>query len=199
MMIHTTAMKGDIIFKVLESVEKVALGFADLFEVFLEAGYGASLGNLEYRLRKKENKGTDEEEKQRIAQRYYSMLSRLKKEGFLEEPTIKNGRSFFLTSAGKKKLSFLKRKRKELPRMPKVQDGPTFVIVAFDIPEREKRKRDWLRQSLRHMGLSMVQKSVWIGKVRLPEDFMESLRRLRLLDCVEIFEITRTGTLKHLV
>lgn len=82
--------------------------------------------------------------------------------------------------------------------MPKAENGPTFIIVAFDIPEREKRKRNWLRQSLCRMGLSMVQKSVWIGRVKLPEDFIESLRHLKLADCVEIFEITKTGTLKHL-
>lgn len=192
------SMRGDIIFKVLESVEKATLGFADLFEVFLEAGYGASLGNLEYRLRKKENRRADEEERRRIAQNYYSTLSRLKKEGLVEEITTKRGRSFFITATGKRKLSFWRGKRKELPRMPNAREGSTFIIVAFDIPEREKRKRVWLRQSLRRLGLSILQKSVWIGKVRLPEDFIESLRHLKLIDNVEIFEITKTGTLKHI-
>lgn len=192
-------MRGDVIFKVLESIEKTALGFTDLFEVFLEVGYGASLGNLEYRLRKKESKRADEERRRRIAQNYYSMLSRLKKEELIEETATKRSRSLFITSLGKKKLSFLRGTRKELPRMPKAQNGPAFIIVAFDIPEREKRKRDWLRQSLRHLGLSMVQKSVWIGKVKLPESFIESLHHLKLTDHVEIFEITKTGTLKHVV
>jgi hypothetical protein len=44
----------------------------------------------------------------------------------------------------------------------------------------------------------MVQKSLWLGKVKIPEEFLVDIRKLSLLDYVEIFEITKTGSLKNL-
>jgi hypothetical protein len=45
----------------------------------------------------------------------------------------------------------------------------------------------------------MVQKSVWVGKTKIPQDFLDDLFKLKLVDFVEIFEISRTGSLKHLI
>ena len=72
-----------------------------------------------------------------------------------------------------------------------------FTIVTFDIPERERRKRDWLRGALRNLGLAMVQKSVWIGKVKIPGELVEDMKSMRILDFVEIFEISKTGSLQQ--
>ena len=44
----------------------------------------------------------------------------------------------------------------------------------------------------------MLQKSVWIGKTILPEELLDDLERLNLLSYVEIFAITKTGTIKQL-
>jgi len=73
------------------------------------------------------------------------------------------------------------------------------VIVIFDVPEKEKWKREWLRNTLRELGMKNVQKSVFIGKVKIPELFLENMRKLHAIDYVEIFEIGKTGTLKHVV
>jgi len=45
----------------------------------------------------------------------------------------------------------------------------------------------------------MIQKSVWVGKIALPEEFLRDLHRLQLISYVEIFEVTRAGSLKHIV
>ena len=74
-----------------------------------------------------------------------------------------------------------------------------MVIVIFDVPEKEKWKREWLRNTLRELGMKNVQKSVFIGKVKIPELFLENMRKLHAIDYVEIFEIGKTGTLKHVV
>ncbi len=191
-------MKGDIIFNILEALKNAAVDTADLLEVFLEVGYGASIGTLEYALDKKRRERTKDGEKERILHNYYAALSRLKRDGLIIT-SDHGGRKFFKsTSAGKKKFQFLKRERTELPRVSHPEKADNLIIVSFDIPEKEKRKRAWLRHRLRQMGFSMIQKSVWIGKVRLPKDFIDSLHNLKLIDFVEIFEISKTGTLKHI-
>lgn len=72
-------------------------------------------------------------------------------------------------------------------------------IFAYDIPEREKQKRAWLREVLRLLGFRMLQKSLWIGKSKIPEGFLQDLRKKEIMDHVHIFEISKTGTLKELL
>ena len=72
------------------------------------------------------------------------------------------------------------------------------MIVVFDVPEKERRKRDWLRSVLKRLELKMVQKSVWIGKVKIPKELLDDLFNLKLLDYVEIFEVSKSGSLRQL-
>src|SRR3990172_4751526 len=44
----------------------------------------------------------------------------------------------------------------------------------------------------------MIQKSVWSGKTKLPQEFISQLHELNLLSYVEIFTISKTGSLKKL-
>ena len=72
----------------------------------------------------------------------------------------------------------------------------TTLLVEYCV---ESKKQDWLREVLKHLGLKMVQRSVWVGHWELPEEFLEDLRNLHIVDCVEIFEVGKSGTLKHLI
>ena len=62
------------------------------------------------------------------------------------------------------------------------------MIVAFDIPERFKKERHWLRGELRGLGFEMLQKSVWFGSAPLPIGFVETLGTLRLLEFIKFFD-----------
>ncbi|MFY9462740.1 MAG: CRISPR-associated endonuclease Cas2 [Candidatus Sungiibacteriota bacterium] len=73
--------------------------------------------------------------------------------------------------------------------------GNGITIVAYDIPERERRKRDWVRLCLIEMGCEMIQKSVWVAKGMIDEDFMHALRDRDLLGHVHIFSVTKQGTI----
>lgn len=66
------------------------------------------------------------------------------------------------------------------------------MIIAFDVPESEKKKRDWLRVELRCLGFTPIQKSVWFGPSPLPEKFLKSLSELNILSCVKFFRATET-------
>jgi DNA-binding transcriptional regulator PaaX len=78
----------------------------------------------------------------------------------------------------------------------KIFDNKLKVII-FDIPEKERHKREWLRVSLLALGFSFLQQSVWMGKNKIPESFIVDLRDRKLLPCVEIFEINQKGTIER--
>ena len=71
-------------------------------------------------------------------------------------------------------------------------------IITFDIPERERWKRAWLREALATLEFAMLHQSVWIGKNKIPEQFLEDLRDMNLLKYVHILEVSASGTLKEI-
>lgn len=190
--------------KILETVRGMTVDIADLFAVILNSGYGASYRKLQWELAKRRrNRDKDLLEKQvekKLKQRYYEMLYRLKKDKLIREEVIGSKKLLAITQRGKDKLLFLRRRlRARLPEIAYQKEVDNkFTIIAFDIPEKEKRKREWLRAALKNLSLKMVQKSVWAGKVKIPKRFLDDLAKLGLLDFVEIFEISKAGSLKHI-
>ena len=127
-------------------------------------------------------------------QRFYSMIWKLQKQGLVEK---KPGR-WQLTKKGRKWQTIIfGRWKTALPKIKYEKESSSEIkLVIFDIPEKEQRKRVWLRFALSRIGFRRLQKSVWIGKVKIPEVFMNHLRKLDLLSYVEILAITKTGTLR---
>ena len=195
-------MRGNITAKVLEVIKDVAVSTADLFDVFLSVGYGASLGKFEYALRQREKYRAKAETDLRMHHRYYTLLHHLEQQGLIVRKKKDNTVFARLTKKGEYKLSLLKKQlRDDLPprHYEREENKGHFIVVAFDIPEHSKRKRNWLRDVLRHFGMTMVQKSVWAGKLKLPKQFVEDLRNYKLLEYVEIFEISKTGSLREIM
>jgi len=58
--------------------------------------------------------------------------------------------------------------------------------------------RDWLRYVLLHqLGMKQVHQSVYIGKIKLPEELVKDIVRYELDEHIEIFEMTKSGTLRQ--
>ena len=119
---------------------------------------------------------------------FSSLLSRLRAEGLVARSGSKHESQWRLTAAGKE---FLAEEGLAGARRP---DGIRRV-VAFDVPERERKKRDAIRAELISAGFSQLQKSVWIGDRPLPQDFLEFVGALGLRSCVHIFSVRESGTL----
>lgn len=99
-------------------------------------------------------------------------LWRLRKQGFVEK---KEGK-YFLTKKGKSLMRYvLNRKRS----VSKKWDGK-YRVVIFDIPEKESKKRSWLRQELYLLGYQKLQKSVFIGKHPLPADLIKEIKTAKI-------------------
>ena len=196
-------MRGKIILQVLEILKDGTVDFITMQEAILKSGYGATSGRIQYEVRKiKRDRGRrtiESEEKIKILGRYRTMLSKLKRDGLIQNEGRGRLSLLNITSKGLAKLKVLKRQKKFLFPAPiyEKEKGDQVIIVIFDIPESEKSKRNWLRSVLKNLNFEMVQKSVWIGKTKIPKLFLEDLGTLKIIEFVEIFEVSKTGSLRN--
>ena len=121
-------------------------------------------------------------------QTFSVIFTRLQKQGLVERKNNKWG----ITNLGKK---FIKNmKTADVFDLPQ-KDG-ILRLVIFDVPERERRRRDWLRLELIACDFKLLQKSVWMGERPLPQEFLENLEEMNLLPHIHIFTVYKRGTIK---
>jgi hypothetical protein len=188
--------KGDLTLRALEVMGSIACGIGDLFFIFT-LPYGTPLGKalreLEKRSAKREALAGPKYEKSLRRRQVYNLLYFLKKDGLIQEA---GNHKFKITIKGRTKIKVLKRRLQQLPRKTYVgQSSTLWTIVIFDVPEKESYKRRWLRSTLKNMEFKMLQKSVWAGRTRVPKSLLDDMGALGMLDYVDIFAISKSGTL----
>ncbi|MDO8470318.1 MAG: hypothetical protein Q7S84_04920 [bacterium] len=130
--------------------------------------------------------------------RYQQTISRLVRGGLVERVGNRKNARFRLSLRGIREF----KKRAEHPQPPDPRIYPSepartaITIVSYDIPERDRWKRTWIRSVLVSLGYRMVHQSVWVGTRKLPDRFLKDARELGILHCMEIFEVSKTGTLR---
>lgn len=185
---------------ILEILQSQAEATATLLDIFT-SGYQESYRKMRgLNLHKPKTFKTDWVAEYHSRQKFYTLLNKLKREGFIEKH--KNGKTMLwkITKDGLAKLGILnKLKYFSLSNIDyeKINDGKVRIIT-FDIPEKERRKRDWLRAALTSLKYSLLQQSVWIGKTKIPEKFLNDLREKQIISYIHIFEISRGGTIKKI-
>lgn len=112
-------------------------------------------------------------------------LSRLNKKGCL----INSGDGWKATKKGKHRLTEIE--LFSYLSSPFEEKSPDKTIISFDIPELERRKRNWLRNQIKIFNYKMLQQSVWMGPGPLPKVFLEKLIKLEIRKNVKIFSITK--------
>lgn len=125
---------------------------------------------------------------------FSAILSRLQREGFVERHNAKQKARWRITKVGREHL----RDRDARSHSLLQKDGIPR-IVSFDIPEKERKKRRWIREALLECGYYSLQKSVWIGFAPLPENFFEDSDLLSLRNCIQVFGIDRKGTIEEIL
>ncbi len=102
-------------------------------------------------------------------------------------------------------LPVLQRSRKELRKRPISKkrfynasfvssfkkDVPKNLIIMYDIPDEQKKERDWLRRHLIKFGYIMIQRSVWVGPSPLPKDFLKYLKEIKIGDNLKTFKLAK--------
>jgi hypothetical protein len=109
---------------------------------------------------------------------------RLRRAGFV----AKKGSGFYLTQKGKELASYILGRKTVLAK----KWDKKYRVVIFDIPEKKKKTRDWLRQELLMLGYKKLQESVFIGKHPLPADLIKSIKNNEIGNCVNYLLIERT-------
>ena len=188
-----TNSRGELKRRVLEAICGIALLPLDLFITIATSDYGASRKQLERRLSEVQDKRSAMfSGNLRVKKKHFdTLIYKLKRDGLI----LQKGEKLMTTASGK---ANIKKLAKKLPS-PKVYEksaGEELLIVMFDIPEKQKNKRQWIRSALKEMGFKMIQKSVWSGKVSLSRRFLEDLSKLNLVDYVDIFTAMKLGSLE---
>ncbi len=189
-------MRGDLLLKALAILEIEARSTADFMKRFLSSSKFSYLPLKEWTPNATPILTELLEQKISESNQFHSVFQKLRKEGLIKQDAKKNVWS--ITEWGKGKLRRLIQQRELRPKKYSVEKTGEVVIVSFDVPEKERAKRNWLRHVLKEMGFTMIQKSVWLANLRLPKEFLDDLRSLKLMDCVQIFSVGRSGTLKSI-
>lgn len=167
--------------KILRPQDKILLGIAILGDIFEEVKDPLGMMSFAYKsvygfVPKAYRKSNFEK-----------TVRRGLKTGYLEK-VVKNGEPYLrLTSQGKKKLV---RDFPLLSLREKRWDGKWRVVV-FDIEERERKTREYLRNKLRELGFGMLQESVWVNPFDVTQDLREYLEFHRLEEDVLVLEARR--------
>ena len=190
-------MRKDVTLNILEILLNFVPSSTDELIAFLLAHGDRKVWNKDrLKLKKiRENKYYDALE----AKRLIKTISRLKSQGAV---SVEKDRGIFLTKRGKYQLDRLSRSRvidlvKNDYKKDKL-DGDKFCIVLFDIKERDRNLRNWLRSVLRNLGYYTLQQSVMIGKTKLPQELIHEFKKQNILHCLHIFTVTKSdsGTLE---
>ena len=194
-------MKGDGILEILENITEFGEDLSTTIEAVLTLGYRASIRGVEYKKSKIRRERENRKEKMRTRKIKQNLIYKLEKDGLIERKKEGKISAIFKTKKGLEKEQELKEKREMFLSKNgyKTKKSDKFSIITFDIPEIERKKRDWIREALKNLKFRMVHKSVWMAKVKIPREFIDKLFKLRMNDYVEIFEISKTGSLRHLV
>ena len=131
-----------------------------------------------------------------IYQKYYKVLNGnqfkkliyyLKKNNFVKSKNLQSKKAFILTRKGMEKAMRAGFKI-ESDDKQKREDGK-WIMIIFDIPKKDERKRIILRSVLQNLGYKMFQKSVWITPYDVFENTEKMLQFYSLDDYIRIFLI----------
>lgn len=135
----------------------------------------------------------------RNRQQFYRTLNHLKRQGLVAKKKRGNGSRWALTQRGTEQNNAYRQSRRD-PFSASFTSfsrptGVAVTIVSYDIPEKERRKRAWMRMCLVGMECEKIQQSVWMAKGTIDEDFIRALRERDLLGKTHIFAVTKQGTI----
>jgi DNA-binding transcriptional regulator PaaX len=91
---------------------------------------------------------------------------------------------YFLTSKGIRRVTEI-RIRKKIKKDKKTKCK--YLVLIFDIPEKDKKSRDLFRRKLRELGFKMIQQSVWAIQKDILKEIKILINLYKVKDCVKIF------------
>jgi DNA-binding transcriptional regulator PaaX len=165
---YTEKIKRNILNDTFDMAALVFGFLIDLGEMTVETFLNPSLyadlpsGNLRFSL--KNNKPKEATIKQTI--------NRMQKHGLIK----KEGGKYVLTLIGKNITKYILGRKKVFEK----KWDKKYRVVIFDIPEKKKHSRDWLREELYLLKYEKLQESVLVGKFPLPKDLIREIKNKKI-------------------
>lgn len=127
--------------------------------------------------------------RKRKKKNFYSTVYRLKENGYLRIKITKNGKGYFLTPKGERRV--LRNKFKNLKK--KYNSDKYWLMVIFDIPEKRRKSRDAFRYFLYELGFQKVQQSVWTSPYDVYKELNEVVKNLNLSPHIKFLKVKGLG------
>jgi len=164
--LNKTASAGSFAFETL-------MFFGELtIDAFLSPNYYAELPSGKIRINKNTAKTSRSKRNHFKKRTIQQALKRMERQGIIR----KKEKKYSLTSIGRELAGYVGGRKKILD---KKWDGK-YRIVIFDIPEKKKNMRNWLRGELYTLNYCQLQKSVFISKYSLTEDLVKEIAKKRI-------------------
>lgn len=127
--------------------------------------------------------------KEKNNKRFNNLVYYLKKNNYIKSKKLESKEAIVLTSRGidKIKKAYLKESRKEIEK----RKDRKWIMIVFDIPQNQRRKRNLLRSVLQNLGYKIFQQSVWVTPYNVLEKTEKLLQFYSLEDYTRIFLIER--------
>ena len=187
--------RGSNAFKILDSLAHGAQESLIVFAAYCSTPH-PTFGRIRGAERRLRRMVSAAEQERAVKKRFAVFMSRLQRDGLV----VRDGVSWRILKKGKESLRYLR--ARILPEAAYHQEpdlsGPP-AIITFDIPEKERRKRTWLRSALAGLDCSIIHKSVWLSKRPLPRRFIEDIHRLDIARYVHIFAVAKKGTISDIL
>ena len=167
--------------------------YANAFEAFL---FSMGSTQLLWQNLSRVNEGEFDNERRRVRSCFYTMSSRLKKDGLIKDDLTLTCKGIDFVNSFLNKSHYVK---KLPPCSYEHTSDKTFILVIFDIPEKLRRYRAWLRNVLKSLDFTLLQKSVWMGEEKLPNQFLKDIHEMRIIRYIQILQISKRGTVEFIV
>lgn len=97
-------------------------------------------------------------QKKKDKKQFSQFVSYLKRKGYIQDYNLKLKEGIILTKEGEEKA--LRLKNRFLDKKER-KDGK-WIMIMYDIPEKKKRQRFFLRRDLKQLGYKKLQNSIWV-------------------------------------
>lgn len=126
-----------------------------------------------------------EYQKEKARRSFAEFIRYLGEKGYINIKALEATRGFILTPKGITKAIRAKRKFQKRRRR---KDG-LWIMVVFDISEKNRLARDGFRVNLADLGYTQFQKSVWVCPYDTYKETEEAIRFYKITSCVKMFLI----------
>ena len=120
-----------------------------------------------------------------------SAISRMSRNGLLRVRRVGRKSYYSLTDTGRTLLT--EGARRIFKRKTTQWDG-NWNIVTYTIPERTRANRDMFRQELSWLGYGPLSEATWISPYDMTNEVIELAEKLKIKDCVLIFNSRQSGS-----